>query len=93
MGPDYAISNLMRALANNNVETGRNHQGTGYTCQQPVTIDVKPLPETTLPSFNGAIGKFSLKTRIAGGAIRKNDVVDVQLEVSGKVISLYLQHP
>ena len=84
MGTDYGISNLMRALANNNVEREGVIREQVTLASNPVTIDVKPLPETALPSFNGAIGKFSLKTRIAGGVIRKNDVVDVQLEVSGK---------
>ena len=84
MGSDYAISNLMRALANNNVDREGVIREQVTLTSNPVTIDVKPLPETSLPSFNGAIGKFSLKTRIAGGVIRKNDVVDVQLEVSGK---------
>jgi len=84
MGTDYGISNLMRALANNNVEREGVIREQVTLASNPVTIDVKPLPETVLPSFNGAIGKFSLKTRIAGGVIRKNDVVDIQLEVSGK---------
>ena len=84
MGDDYGLTGILRSLA----DDSRVHNGvireTVTLTSNPVTVDVKPLPENSTADFNGAVGEFTLHTSVPAGVIRKNDVVDVQVEVSGK---------
>lgn len=52
---------------------------------KPVTLDVKPLPETGKPSsFLGAVGDFSFKSEIDHESLNANDALTLKVTVSGK---------
>ncbi len=84
MGSDYGLSGLLQSLADHNGNQDGIIRETVTLTSNPVKVEVKPLPQNAAPMFNGAVGQFHINTRIAGGKIHKNDVVDVQVEISGK---------
>ena len=84
MGDDYGLTGILRSLSDDKRVSNGVIRETVTLTNNPVTVDVKPLPENKTGEFSGAIGEFSLHTSVRGGVIRKNDVVDVQVEVSGK---------
>jgi hypothetical protein len=49
----------------------------------PVTINVKPLPDGAPESFAGAVGNYQLNADMEGDNITTNDAVSVKLSVSG----------
>jgi hypothetical protein len=49
----------------------------------PITINVKELPEPKPAAFTGAVGNYSFSSSIKGDNITTNDVVSLQLRVSG----------
>lgn len=84
LGSDYGLSGLLQSLA----DKGGDHEGiireTSTLASNPVAVVVKPLPLDAAPLFNGAVGQFHVVTRIVTGTVRKNDVVDFQVQISGK---------
>lgn len=52
---------------------------------QPVTINVRPLPEQGQPvQFAGAVGRFSILSRLSQGRLAKNEQGILELAVSGR---------
>ena len=50
----------------------------------PVKIKVKPLPERGKPaSFDGAVGKYSLKTEIDRTELKANDALTLKIKIAG----------
>ncbi len=84
MADDYGLSGILRSLADNNSVHEGLVRETVTLSSNPVTIEVKPLPENRETSFNGAVGEFKLHSKIPAGVIRKDDVVNIEVEVSGK---------
>lgn len=84
MGEDYGITRILRSLSDDHNINGGVVKQTVTLTSNPVSVDVKPLPDKNESSFNGAVGEFRVHTTLPGGTIRKNDVVDVEVEVSGK---------
>jgi hypothetical protein len=84
IGNDNGLTDIIRALAEDN----NKHEGIirekVTLASNPVTVNVKALPENKHLSFNGAVGQFRLRSSVPGGIIRKNDVVNLKIEVSGK---------
>jgi BatD DUF11 like domain len=50
----------------------------------PVVVDVKPLPVNRDPHFNGAVGRFEVRTFLSNPVVHKNDLVNLVVKVSGK---------
>jgi hypothetical protein len=51
----------------------------------PVTIRVKPVPEKNKPTlFNGAVGDFSISSRVENPALKKNEEGFLEIIVSGE---------
>ena len=85
MADDFGLTGILRSLADDNTAHEGIIRENVTLSSNPVTVEIKPLPENNKgTSFNGAVGEFQLHTSIPGGVIRKNDVVDIQVEVSGK---------
>ncbi len=84
MGDDFGLTGILRSLADDNSKHEGIIRETVTLTSNPVTVTVKPLPESNETAFNGAVGNFTLHTTVPRGIIRKNDVVDVEVEVSGK---------
>lgn len=52
---------------------------------KPVTITVKPLPVANVPpGFNGAVGKFTIKTDSITGPFAAGDAITLQVEIRGE---------
>ena len=49
----------------------------------PVTIDVKPLPENKPSSFSGAVGDYKMTSSISTNQLKTNDAVTVKVTISG----------
>lgn len=65
--------------------------GTSYTNvkkdikSQPITIEVKPLPNTNKPdSFKGAVGQFTFNSKVDKTELNANEAFTFTLTVSGK---------
>jgi hypothetical protein len=84
MGDDYGLTGILHSLSDDKRVAKGVIRETVTLTNNPVTVDVKPLPEKTTREFSGAVGEFALHTSVRRGVIRKNDVVDVQVEISGK---------
>jgi hypothetical protein len=84
MGDDFGLTGILRSLSDDKRVSNGVIRETVTLTNNPVTVDVKPLPENKTGEFSGAVGEFSLHTSVPVGVIRKNDVVDIQVEVSGK---------
>ena len=84
MADDYGLSGILRSLADNNSVHEGLVRETVTLSSNPVTVEVKPLPENRDASFNGAVGEFQIRTNIPRGIIRKDDVLNVEVEISGK---------
>jgi hypothetical protein len=84
MADDYGLGGILRSLADNNSVHEGLVRETVTLSSNPVTIEVKPLPENKEISFNGAVGEFRLRTKIPAGVTRKDDVINIEVEVSGK---------
>ena len=50
----------------------------------PVTIDVKPLPDNQPASFNGFVGNFELNSEISKKQTTANNSITLKLAVSGR---------
>ena len=51
---------------------------------KPITIRVKPLPESGKPTtFSGAVGKFSMDATLDKQALKANESLNYQLKISG----------
>lgn len=51
---------------------------------QPVTVRVKPLPETGKPAdFSGAVGSFSMKASLDKTRVKANDAITLRVSISG----------
>ncbi len=59
----------------------------------PVTIDVKPLPEGKPLGFSNAVGSYSLNTKISTEKIKANEAITLTVEVSGTGNSKLIQNP
>jgi len=49
-----------------------------------VKIKVLPLPQTSLPSFNGAVGVYSLQTSIDKKNVKQNEPITLKVILSGE---------
>ena len=59
----------------------------------PLTLDVKPLPERAPASFHGAVGQFDLDVRIPNDTARVGGAVNLTLRVRGRGNIATLQPP
>ena len=63
--------------------------GFGWARSQPnvtfpsVTLDVQPLPKPAPHNFSGAVGNFSLATKISGNEVTVGDPITVEIGVTG----------
>lgn len=57
------------------------------------TIDVMPLPSGAPKSFNGAVGKFNVKSSINSQQVKANDAITVTLNISGTGNIKLLKNP
>jgi len=61
---------------------------------QPMTIVVKPLPETDKPkNFNGTVGDFRMSSNVDKRAVNQNEPVTLQLMIEGEGNIETLSHP
>lgn len=52
---------------------------------QPISIEVKPLPNTNKPDdFSGAVGQYQIKGSIDKTSIKTNEAITYKVQVSGK---------
>ncbi|MHA4896165.1 BatD family protein [Pedobacter sp. PWIIR3] len=50
----------------------------------PITINVKPLPETGKPAdFQGAVGNFSINATVDKSSVRADEAINYNIKVSG----------
>jgi hypothetical protein len=65
---------------------GNEVQNIPYTVpSNAVTIDVKPLPDAGKPSdFNGAVGNFSLESKMDTGSLVTGDPIPMSITISGQ---------
>ena len=78
------LSGLLQSLTSDNIiHEGIVREKVTLASNQ-VTIEVKPLPENKPVTFEGAVGRFRIHSSIPTGPVRKNDVINLQVEVSGK---------
>lgn len=59
----------------------------------PVTIDVKPLPDDKPESFTGAVGQFTFRPSISTQQTRANEPITLTLEISGTGNLKLIQNP
>ncbi len=50
----------------------------------PVEINVKPLPPGAPPTFNGAVGDFSIRSSISADTVNTNDAVTYRITLQGQ---------
>src|SRR6266581_1614894 len=51
---------------------------------EPVTLDVKALPQSAPPSFSGAIGNFTMTTEAKPKSVQVGDPITVTTTISGR---------
>ena len=56
----------------------------GELATQPVTVDVKQLPTDAPPSFNGAVGQFTLSGTVDTTEAKVNEPITWQVTLSGQ---------
>ncbi len=61
-------------------------QNVPYTAlSNAVTVDVKPLPDAGKPAdFTGAVGRFSLESRIDTGSLKTGEPIPMSITISGE---------
>lgn len=57
------------------------------------SIDIRPLPEPRPAGFTGAVGRFSVDTRMVGNTFRTNDPATLLYTITGTGNIKYLQEP
>lgn len=57
------------------------------------TIDILPLPSPKPDGFNGAVGRFSIDSRLVGNSFRTNDPATLIYTISGTGNVKYLKEP
>ncbi|MCM1028393.1 MAG: BatD family protein [Pseudoflavonifractor sp.] len=57
------------------------------------SLTVKPLPSPAPDGFNGAVGKFSIDSRLVGNSFRTNDPATLIYTISGSGNIKYLKEP
>ncbi len=73
---------LDRAVRGNSYRTNFDHFTTLKT--PPVKIEVKPLPEEGQPAdFSGAVGKFTLNTKMPAEEIKQGELIHIRWELAG----------
>lgn len=80
----YSPAELLRELS-----LGLNNSGAIITesvavKNPPVTVVVKKLPPSADSSVSGAVGHFSVRSSVEAPEIHKGDVVNLEIQVSGK---------
>lgn len=58
-----------------------------------VSLNVLPLPQPQPEGFSGAVGKFSVESRLIGNSFRTNDPATLIYTISGTGNIKYLQEP
>ncbi len=51
---------------------------------EPVKVNVKELPPTSDPAFNGTVGNFTLQASLDKNEVKANDAVNLKIKISGK---------
>ncbi|HPI39051.1 MAG TPA: BatD family protein [Ignavibacteriaceae bacterium] len=46
-------------------------------------VKVLPLPQTTIPSFNGAVGNFNFNANIDRESVKQNEPISLKIEING----------
>ena len=83
-GSGNPLKDLFDQLADDN-PTGPEVQQNITLDSKPVTITVKPLPETGRPDdFNGAVGNFSIQAVLKTPTVAAQDENDILVTVKGK---------
>ncbi len=57
------------------------------------TIDIKPLPAPQPDGFNGAVGNFTLDSRLIGNVLRTGEAASIVCTVSGSGNIKYVKEP
>jgi hypothetical protein len=79
------IDNLFNDFFDDQMLTGETEEHNLTQQSKPVTITVKPLPETGKPAnFNGAVGKFSIQTTLNNNNVAANENGTLKVIVEGK---------
>jgi len=60
---------------------------------EPVTIEVKPLPEPAPDDFTGAVGQFELQSRLAKAQVRVNESDQLEVQITGDGNPDYILEP
>ena len=64
---------------------GRNYQNIQKTLSSnPITLDIKPLPESKNKDFNGAVGSYTISSTVDKTTVKANDALTFKFTVSGK---------
>ncbi len=64
---------------------GRNYQNVQKTiASNPITLNVRPLPESRNPDFNGAVGSYTINTTVDKTTVKANDAVTLRFTVTGR---------
>lgn len=58
-----------------------------------VSVNVLPLPQPQPDGFSGAVGKFTVESRLIGNSFRTNDPATLIYTISGTGNIKYLQEP
>ncbi|MBD3409572.1 MAG: hypothetical protein GF419_05130 [Ignavibacteriales bacterium] len=58
-----------------------------------VVVNVKPLPETDLESFKGAVGEFSMKVEFDKTEVKRNEPITIRVTISGSGNIKLVQSP
>lgn len=57
------------------------------------TINITPLPSPKPASFNGAVGKFTLESRMSGNTLRTNEAASITTIITGSGNIKYVKAP
>jgi hypothetical protein len=58
-----------------------------------VVVNVKPLPETNLESFKGAVGEFTMNVELDKTEVKRNEPITIRVTISGSGNIKLVQSP
>ncbi|HLN52995.1 MAG TPA: BatD family protein [Lentimicrobium sp.] len=64
---------------------GRNYQNIQKTLSSnPITLNIRPLPETTNKDFTGAVGSYNINSSVDKTTLNANDALTLKFTVTGR---------
>lgn len=91
---NYDISVIQYDNVNMGLFTVRNPQERKIqVSSNSASIDIKPLPSPAPEGFTGAVGKFSIDSRLVGNNFRTNDPATLIYTISGTGNIKYVKEP